>query len=192
MPRRSPSPSSPTLPMKQKRQCVRDMRCARKAAAMASIAAMPAPLSETPGPYKRLPCCRTFSGVPAGNTVSNVRAERDVTRVRSRDACRKHCRPRRCGPIPDRVRENCPPAMSPGAFAERRRGDARHLHLPLRELRLLGAKPGECGTNLGQRTKMAHFLLHARKKLRHFRLRARHGSVVGRQSPVVGQHRPCS
>ena len=54
----------------QKRQRMADALRACNAAAMASIAVIPAPLSETPGPYKRLPCWRTFSGVPAGNTVS--------------------------------------------------------------------------------------------------------------------------
>ena len=74
--------------------------------------------------------------------------------------------------------------LGPRAFAKRRRGNACQLQLPLRELRLLGAKPGKGRANFGQRTEMCNFLLHARKQLRYFGLRSRHGAVVGRQSSV--------
>ncbi len=54
MPRRSPSPSSPTLPMNTKGVAWRT-RTERSTPAMASIAVIPAPLSETPGPYSGCP-----------------------------------------------------------------------------------------------------------------------------------------
>src|SRR6185312_12524486 len=73
--------------------------------------------------------------------------------------------------------------LGPGALAERRRGNACQLQLPVRELRLLGAEPGESGANFRQRTEMCHLLLHSRKQLRDFG--SRHGSVVGRQASVV-------
>src|ERR1700687_3530955 len=75
-----------------------------------------------------------------------------------------------------------PQPLAPCAFAKGRRGNARQLQLPLRELRLLGAKPGTGRANFGQRTEVGNFLLHARKQLRYFRLRARHGRVFSRWS----------
>ena len=74
--------------------------------------------------------------------------------------------------------------LGPDALAERRRRNARQLQLPVRELRLLGAEPGESGANFRQRTEMCDLLLHSRKQLRNFGSRARHEAVVGLQSSV--------
>ena len=69
MPRKSPSPSSPTLATKTiGKEWVRRQAC--MAAAVASNAVRPEPLSEIPGP-SNLPASRRISiAVPAGNTVS--------------------------------------------------------------------------------------------------------------------------
>ena len=79
--------------------------------------------------------------------------------------------------------------LGPDTFAKRRRRNTRQLQLPVRKLRLLGAKPGKSAANFGQRTKMRHFLLRSRKRLRDFGLRAGHGqdSVVGLQSLAIGR-----
>src|SRR5260370_23691208 len=69
MPRRSPSPSSPTLPINSSAPVGGSLK-RTTAAATASNAATPAALSETLGPYNLPPCCRISKAVPAGNTVS--------------------------------------------------------------------------------------------------------------------------
>jgi len=66
----------------------------------------------------------------------------------------KTCQPRRCGPGQTELFEFSP-ARRRGALAERRRGNARQLQLPLRELRFLGAKPGKCRANFRRRHRFA-------------------------------------
>src|SRR5262249_13456966 len=44
-------------------------------------------------------------------------------------------------------------------FSKWRRRDARHFHLPLQQLRLIGAKPVKCGSYLGRGGKPRNFAL---------------------------------
>src|SRR5690348_4660887 len=69
MPRRFPSPSSPTSPDKTMVFSVR-MRDSKSARASPATAARPAPLSEMPGAVRRPRSCFTCTSVPAGKTVS--------------------------------------------------------------------------------------------------------------------------
>ena len=74
------------------------------------------------------------------------------------------------------------------AFAKGRCCDARQLHLPLRELWFLCAKPGEGGANFGKLAEVCHLVLHSRKRVRYVRLRSGHGAwslVSGPWSLVV-------
>src|SRR5258707_921604 len=78
MPRRLPSPSSPTSATK--RMVRRGLRCASwQARAMAMSAARPVPLSEIPGPKRRSPSRRTFISVEAGKTVSRGAASMTIS-----------------------------------------------------------------------------------------------------------------
>ena len=75
----------------------------------------------------------------------------------------------------------------PRAFAKRRRRDARQLHLPLRELRLLCAQPGKSRANFRKLTEVCYLVLHSRKWVGYVWLRS-HGSrslVVGPWSLAV-------
>ena len=67
-------------------------------------------------------------------------------------------------------------------LAKRRRRNPRHLHLPVRQLRFLGAKPVECGTYFRGCRQARHLLLHRGHKRGVRELRARgiraHGSIA--------------
>ncbi len=56
-------------------------------------------------------------------------------------------------------------------LAKRRRRNPRHLHLPLRQLRLLRTQPVERRPHLRQRSHTRHVLLHRRRNVRHIRAR---------------------
>jgi len=58
-----------------------------------------------------------------------------------------------------------------GCLSERRSGDARHLHLPTRELSFLGAQPGEGDAGFWQRSESRDLLLDRVGHWRHFRAR---------------------
>ena len=69
MPRRLPSPSSPTAATNRMVRSGFSL-ASRRARASATNAASPVPLSEIPGPMNRLPSRFTFTTVSGGKTVS--------------------------------------------------------------------------------------------------------------------------
>ena len=88
MPRRSPSPSSPTFATK--RIVAGGVIAAKsRAAAIASSAVKPAPLSEDPGARIRDPISIGSQTVPGGNTVSRCAESSSMPAARSAEAPRR-------------------------------------------------------------------------------------------------------